>query len=133
MSYKKIHPSTKTFQGLRIYLNDELKELYQALISSESILNEGGRLIVISFHSLEDRIVKNFIKYNSISEKKYKLEKTELPFYYKKKRVTKPTETEINENPRSRSAHLRYAYRTSAKATLGNNLHNFIRYGGVSV
>ena len=131
--YKKIHPSTKTFQGLRIYLNDELKELYQALISSESILNEGGRLIVISFHSLEDRIVKNFIKYNSISEKKYKLEKTELPFYYKKKRVTKPSETEINENPRSRSAHLRYAYRTSAKAALGNNLHNFIKYGGVSV
>ena len=131
--YKKIHPSTKTFQGLRIYLNDELKELYQALISSESILNEGGRLIVISFHSLEDRIVKNFIKYNSISEKKYKLEKTELPFYYKKKRVTKPSEIEINENPRSRSAHLRYAYRTSAKAVLENNLHNFIRYGGVSV
>ena len=76
---------------------------------------------------------KNFLKYNSISERKYKLEKTELPFYYKKKRVTKPSETEINENPRARSAHLRYAYRTSAKATLGNNSHNFIRYGGISV
>ena len=131
--YQKIHPSTKTFQGLRIYLNDELKELYSVLVSSESILNEGGKLIVISFHSLEDRIVKNFIKYNSISEKKYSLGNTELPFYYKTKRVTKPTKIEIKENPRSRSARLRYAFRTSAQEILKNNSHNFIKYGGVSV
>jgi 16S rRNA (cytosine1402-N4)-methyltransferase len=70
--YSKIHPSTKTFQGLRIFLNDELKELYKALIASENLLNENGRLIVIAFHSLEDRIVKNFLRFNSISEKKYK-------------------------------------------------------------
>ena len=71
--YSKIHPSTKTFQALRIYLNDELRELYKALIVSDSLLNEGGRLIVIAFHSLEDRIVKNFLRYNSVSEKKFNI------------------------------------------------------------
>ena len=61
---KKIHPATKTFQALRIYINNELKDLYEALISIEKVLSEKGRLVVISFHSLEDRIVKNFIKEN---------------------------------------------------------------------
>ena len=53
---KKIHPATKTFQALRIYINNELKDLYEALISIEKVLSEKGRLVVISFHSLEDRI-----------------------------------------------------------------------------
>ena len=68
---KKIHPATKTFQALRIYINNELKDLYEALISIEKVLSEKGRLVVISFHSLEDRIVKNFIKENSIPLRKY--------------------------------------------------------------
>ncbi len=131
--YKKIHPSTKTFQALRIFLNNELKELYEVLISSECILNEGGKLIVISFHSLEDRIVKNYIKYNAISEKKYISEKTLLPFFYKTKKVTKPNIIEINDNPRARSAHLRYVYRTSAPDRKSSFQHDFQRYGGVSV
>ena len=76
-----------------------------------------------------------FSRDNSLSSplKKYSLGNTELPFYYKTKRVIKPTESEIKENPRSRSAHLRYVYRTSAQEILKNNSHNFIKYGGVSV
>ena len=74
---KKIHPSTKTFQALRIHINNELKDLYNALISAEKVLSEKGKLIVISFHSLEDRIVKNFIRENSVSLKKYNSRETE--------------------------------------------------------
>ena len=130
--YSKIHPSTKTFQGLRIFLNDELKELYKALVASENLLNENGRLIVIAFHSLEDRIVKNFLRFNSISEKRYKLGESSHSFFYKNKRVSKPSDDEIKDNPRARSARLRYAYKTATNNHTKSD-HSYYKYGGIDV
>lgn len=92
----KIHPATKTFQALRIAVNDELNNLKNALLQVEELLEPGGRLCVISFHSLEDRIVKLFLKGN-----------TNLKTLTKKP-ITASTD-EIKANPRSRSAKLRIA------------------------
>lgn len=94
----KIHPATRVFQALRLAVNDELGELERALPELVSLLKPGGRLAIISFHSLEDRIVKQFFK------KEHEKSLTVLT-----KRVVKPTEEEINQNPRSRSAKLRVA------------------------
>lgn len=93
----KIHPATQTFQALRLAVNDELNEVKQGLKSLLEILAPGGRLAVITFHSLEDRIVKNF----------FKEESDQLEIVTKKPII--PTETEIKLNPRSRSAKLRIA------------------------
>jgi len=128
---KKIHPATKTFQALRIYINNELKDLYEALISIEKVLSEKGRLVVISFHSLEDRIVKNFIKENSISLKKYDPKTPDKTFVYENRKVIKPSEDEVKKNRRSRSAKLRWVFRSSLKLSQLNSSHNFINYGGI--
>lgn len=96
---KQIHPATKVFQALRIAVNDELNSLKEALPKALEILQPGGKLTVISFHSLEDRIVKNFMK---DEEQKHSV-KIITP-----KPIT-PTEEEIKNNPRSRSAKLRAA------------------------
>ena len=128
---RKIHPATKTFQALRIYINNELKDLYEALISIEKVLSEEGRLVVISFHSLEDRIVKNFIKENSISLKKYDPKTPDKTFVYEKRKVIKPSEGEVKNNRRSRSAKLRWAFRSSLTLSQLNSSHNFINYGGI--
>lgn len=87
---RKIHPATKTFQALRIAVNDELKAIEQGLEKGYKALKPGGRMGVISFHSLEDRIVKNFVRDHGSKEK-----------------AIKPSDQEIAENPRSRSAKLR--------------------------
>lgn len=95
--FKKTHPATKTFQALRITVNDELQSLEEALIKSWTLLSSGGRIVVISFHSLEDRIVKQFFAEKSTQG-------------YANLITKKPviaTESEIKENPRSRSAKLR--------------------------
>jgi 16S rRNA (cytosine1402-N4)-methyltransferase len=97
--YKKIHPATKTFQALRIYLNQELENLKNVLLNLNQILKKGGRVVVISFHSGEDRLVKNIFKKMS-QENKLKI--------LTKKSIT-PTIEEIKFNPRSRSAKLRSA------------------------
>jgi len=97
----KIHPATRTFQAIRIEVNEELKSLKEALGKTPFHLNPKGRLVVISFHSLEDRIVKHFMK-----EK----EKEGILRIITKKPVT-PSEEEIKENPASRSAKLRVAER----------------------
>ena len=112
----KIHPATKTFQAIRIYINEELSSLHKALDQSLDILGEGGRIAVISYHSLEDRIVKNFFK----KESKYciclpNITKCECNHKPKIKIITKkPLIASINElqdNRRSRSAKLRVAER----------------------
>jgi len=128
---KKIHPATKTFQALRIYINNELKDLYEALISIEKVLSEKGRLVVISFHSLEDRIVKNFIKENSIPLRKYDPKNPDKIFVYENRKVIKPSEYEVKKNRRSRSAKLRWVFRSSLKLSQLNSSHNFINYGGI--
>ena len=128
---RKIHPSTKTFQALRIYINHELKDLYHALISAERVLSEGGKLIVISFHSLEDRIVKNFIRENSVSYKNYDPSNNDKTFVYQTRRVIKPSAEEIKINRRSRSAKLRWGVRSSYNYSKLNPTHSFENYGGI--
>ncbi len=95
--FRKTHPATKTFQALRIAVNDELDALREGLEKGYAHLNEGGRLVVVSFHSLEDRIVKHFMK-DKVSEGQGKI--------ITKKPIT-PEAQEITDNPRSRSAKLR--------------------------
>ena len=110
-------PATRTFQAFRIFINAELEELAQALAASLNILQPGGRLVVISFHSLEDRIVKQFI-----AEHSREIYDRRAPFAAPKAmrlkalgRV-KPTEAEIVANPRARSAVMRIAERTEVPA-----------------
>ncbi|MDR2526503.1 MAG: 16S rRNA (cytosine(1402)-N(4))-methyltransferase RsmH [Rickettsiales bacterium] len=103
----KIDPSTKTFQAIRIAVNDELNELKKVLELSKILLNPHGRLVVVSFHSLEDKIVKDFM--NSLVDKtkndKYKVKEEKFKLLTKKPIV--PSKEEIDNNIRSRSAKLR--------------------------
>lgn len=98
--YGKIHPATRVFQALRIAVNDELGELERALPEIVKVLKPGGRLAVITFHSLEDALVKKIFK---------KLDKKEIKII--NKHVIVPTQEEIAKNPRARSAKLRVAER----------------------
>jgi 16S rRNA (cytosine1402-N4)-methyltransferase len=116
--FSKIDPATKTFQAIRIFVNDELGQLEKILVDSANILKKDGKLIIVSFHSLEDRIVKNFIKKNSGYENRgssryspYSVINNQetYPFSCKKLKAIKPTEEEIKENIRARSARMRIA------------------------
>ena len=108
----KIHSATKTFQALRIFVNKEISELINGLISAAKILDKGGILLVVTFNSLEDKIVKYFFK--SLSENKSvsrympKEDKEKILFKLLKRKPIIPTEKEIIINPPSRSAKLRY-------------------------
>lgn len=93
--YGQIHPATRTFQALRIYVNDELKSLETFLDSSFDVVRPGGRVVVIAFHSLEDRIVKQ------------KFRASAVPGRVLTKKVVTATEEEVRRNPRARSAKLR--------------------------
>lgn len=97
----KIHPATRTFQGIRIYVNDELNQIEKALDKAVNFLETGGLIAVISFHSLEDRIVKNFFR---------KGKELKILDVLTKKPIT-PSEQELTENPASRSGKLRVARR----------------------
>ena len=114
-SLKKIHPATKTFQALRVYINDELNELKIALEKSEKILAKNGLLIIVSFQSLEDRIVKDFFNHKSGKRWRSSRHLPDLadlgPSTLKiiTKKPLRPKDFEINNNPRSRSAKLRVA------------------------
>ena len=101
MKHERIHPATKTFQALRIFVNRELDDLKALLEAAPGVLKPGGRLVVISFHSLEDRIVKDALR-EGAKQGQYRL--------LTKKPVT-ATELEIDRNPRSRSAKMRAAER----------------------
>src|SRR4051794_730024 len=116
----EIHPATRTFQALRIFVNAELDELHLALSAAERVLRPGGRLVVVSFHSLEDRIVKNFFAAGAKSGggSRHLPEFSPIPPILKtltKPRVT-ADENELRANPRARSAKLRAAERTGAPA-----------------
>ena len=110
-------PATRTFQALRIFINAELEELQQALEASLDILQPHGRLVVISFHSLEDRIVKQFIAQHS-REVFDRRAPFAAPKAMKLKALdrVKPSAEEVKANPRSRSAIMRVAERTSMSA-----------------
>jgi 16S rRNA (cytosine1402-N4)-methyltransferase len=116
----EIHPATRTFQGLRIFVNEELDELHLALSAADRVLKPGGRLAVVSFHSLEDRIVKNFLveraKAGGGSRHLPVMAQAAPSFHILTKRPVTPDEDEVAANPRARSAKLRAAERTEAPA-----------------
>lgn len=114
------HPATRTFQALRLYVNDELGELERALKAAEAVLAPGGRLVAVSFHSLEDRIVKQFLneragRRTAPSRHAPAAEKGPEPsFRLITRKPIEPSEAEIAANPRARSARLRAAERAEA-------------------
>ena len=111
------NPATRTFQALRIFINAELQELEQALEASLRVLAPGGRLAVISFHSLEDRIVKQFIaKYSKEVYDRRAPFAPPTPMRLKALERIKPSAAEVDANPRSRSAVMRVAERTEVPA-----------------
>ncbi|HEY4407937.1 MAG TPA: 16S rRNA (cytosine(1402)-N(4))-methyltransferase RsmH [Xanthobacteraceae bacterium] len=120
-----IHPATRTFQALRIFLNEELDELAAALAAAEAVLKPGGRLAVVSFHSLEDRIVKTFlVERGRQAGSSRHLPETVRPaptFRLLTGRPVTPEESEIAANPRARSAKLRAAERTPAALAPGRS------------
>lgn len=112
----EIHPATRTFQALRILVNEELDELQDALVAAERILKPGGRLVVVSFHSLEDRIVKTFFaergKNSAGSRHLPEVAQAAPRFEILTKRAVVADDDEVRLNPRARSAKLRAAART---------------------
>ncbi|PJK29760.1 16S rRNA (cytosine(1402)-N(4))-methyltransferase RsmH [Minwuia thermotolerans] len=116
----RIHPATRVFQALRIAVNDELGELRRGLRGAERVLAEGGRLAVVSFHSLEDRLVKRFLTERSGAEPRGSRHRPEAAdgrepsFRLLKRGAIKPGDAEIERNPRARSARLRVAERSAA-------------------
>ncbi len=113
-----IHPATRTFQALRIFVNDELGELARGLAAAERVLKPDGRLVVVAFHSLEDRIVKTFLTERSRapagSRHRPEVKSGAATFRVLTRRPETPDEAEIVANPRARSAKLRAAERTDA-------------------
>ncbi|WP_342641930.1 16S rRNA (cytosine(1402)-N(4))-methyltransferase RsmH [Rhodoligotrophos ferricapiens] len=117
----RIHPATRTFQALRIMVNDELGELARGLSAAERLLKPGGRLAVVSFHSLEDRIVKRFLSGrtgHSPRTSRHLPEQQQVSPSFEPigRGAIAPGEAEVTANPRARSAKLRAARRTNAAA-----------------
>ncbi len=124
----KINPSTKTFQALRIFVNKEITELINGIIKATKVLKPGGRMLIVSFHSIEDRIIKYFFSNFSASKSnpsRYFPENRETSFFLfdkYKNRIFKPSESEIAKNSPSRSAKLRFAVRSKNKFVHPNDL-----------
>lgn len=117
----QIHPATRTFQGLRIYVNGELHQAAKALSAAERILKPGGRLVIVSFHSLEDRLVKKFFadRTKVRGGGSRHLPEEDVPpatFELIARKAVEPTEAETAANPRARSAKLRAGRRTAEAA-----------------
>ncbi|MFN7054423.1 16S rRNA (cytosine(1402)-N(4))-methyltransferase RsmH [Hyphomonas sp.] len=118
----RVHPATLTFQAIRMYVNDELGELARGLSAAERILKPGGRLVVVTFHSLEDRLVKQWMRERagavpSGSRHMPLLSKAPPPaFRLQENKAVLPSDKEVETNPRARSAKLRAAIRTDADA-----------------
>jgi len=98
----RIHPATKTFQAIRMEVNGELQNIEHALSQTTQLLRSGGRLVVISYHSLEDRMVKGFLREESRESKSFRLIN---------KKIISPSQEEVRANARSRSARMRVAER----------------------
>ncbi len=117
---RQIDPATRTFQALRIKVNDELAELERGLGAAEAILKPGGRLAVVSFHSLEDRRVKVFLRQRSGNEGRGSRHRPDIApprdpaWRLVGRRAIRPSKAEMDQNPRARSARLRVAERTDA-------------------
>ncbi len=115
------HAATRSFQALRIAVNDEYGELYRGLMAAERALKPGGQLAVVTFHSVEDRMVKRFLQMRSglnARANRYApdIEQAPAQFELRSKKAIAPTEDELAQNPRARSAKLRIARRTDAPA-----------------
>ncbi|MWV27384.1 16S rRNA (cytosine(1402)-N(4))-methyltransferase RsmH [Aurantiacibacter rhizosphaerae] len=117
----KKDPATRSFQAIRIHVNGELDELEQGLAAAEQLLGEGGRLAVVSFHSLEDRIVKKFLRDAAnanprVSRHLPDVQDDGTARFAKLSKAIRPSQAEIDRNPRARSSTLRAAVRTNAPA-----------------
>ena len=118
----RIHPATRVFQALRIHVNDELRQLAAGLVACERVLRPGGRLVAVSFHSLEDRIVKRFLSEREDaaggggSRHAPPATRSMGTFRVLTRKAVRPTADEATDNPRARSARLRAAVRTGAPA-----------------
>jgi 16S rRNA (cytosine1402-N4)-methyltransferase len=117
--HDKKDPSTRTFQAIRIHLNRELGELADGLAAAERVLRPGGRLAVVTFHSLEDRIVKQFLRAASGAGRAVSRHLPgeipgSAPTFAQVSKAVRPSESELLRNPRARSSTLRHAARTAA-------------------
>ena len=131
----KINPSTKTFQALRIFVNKEISELLSGIINATKFLKPGGKILVVSFHSIEDKIVKYFFSQfskNKSRPSRYLPEETDrnyILFENYINKVIKPSKKELSKNNQSRSAKLRFATRSTNKFVYPSNLiQKFHRY-----
>ena len=130
---RKINPSTKTFQALRIFVNKEISELINGIIKATKFLKPGGKIIVVSFHSIEDRIIKYF--FTNYSKNKSKPSRylpvinndSDVLFEKYSNKVFKPSKREVNENNPSRSAKLRFAIRSKNNFVYPKEIHNKFR------
>ncbi len=128
----KIHCATKTFQALRIFVNKEISELIYGLLNSVKILKKDGVLAIVTFHSLEDKIVKYFLKslseHKSISRYEPKIEQKEILFKMPLKKPIVPSKEELKDNPPSRSAKLRYMIKEKNFFEIESDLLEKFRY-----
>ncbi|MVO15744.1 16S rRNA (cytosine(1402)-N(4))-methyltransferase RsmH [Parasedimentitalea huanghaiensis] len=118
----KSHPATRSFQGLRIAVNAEYEELFQGLLAAERALKPGGLLAVVTFHSIEDRMVKRFFQHRAGKTgraNRFAPETIEIPTQFElvTRKAVGPDDQELEENPRSRSSRLRVGRRSEAPAT----------------